>query len=398
MIETKLGRIAILGVPVDDLSMQQAVERIDSLIEQGGFHQVATANVDFLMNSMKDQELMDILHRCEIVLADGMPLVWASRIMGTPLTQRITGADLMPHLVELSQRKKRRMFLLGASEERSRAAADWIEKTYPGAQLAGRYSPPFGPIEGLDHDHIIGLIEQSDADILLVAFGNPKQEKWLAMHRGRLRVPVCIGVGASIDFMSGQHPRAPGWMQHAGLEWLHRFIIEPRRLGRRYARNAFGVLLYLSQQVFAISMQSRSSAPFTLSVTEIAGAKADAWLLEITGELTGAALEEFQDVLRRSVVGDRPVVLDLTATTYVGADGLGILLDLSSRLRERGQELWLVGLRVGLQRLFRTAFIHRRLFRTAPTVSEALRRMDLKAHESGPQRILGGYFSEEASR
>lgn len=394
MIETKLGRIAILGVPIDDLSMEEAVQRIDQLIERGGFHQVATANVDFLMNSMDDQELMDILHRCEIVLADGMPLVWASRIMGTPLTQRITGADLLPHLIKLSQSKKRRMFLLGATEDRSRAAAEWIEKTYPGAQLAGRYSPPFCALEELDHDHIIDLIEQAGVDILLVAFGNPKQEKWLAMHRNRLRVPVCIGVGASIDFLSGQHPRAPNWMQHAGLEWLHRFIIEPRRLGGRYARNAFGVLLYLSQQVFAISMQSRSSNPFRLSLVD----KSNALVFDVTGELTGAALQEFRDLLKRSVVGDRAVILNLTGTTYVGADGLGILLDLSSRLRDRGQELWLVGLRVGLQRLFRTAFIHRRLFRIAPTVAEALRRIELKVHDTEPQGILGRYFREEASR
>ncbi|HEY0797140.1 MAG TPA: WecB/TagA/CpsF family glycosyltransferase [Acidisarcina sp.] len=394
MIETKLGRIAILGVPIDDLSMEDAVQRIDQLIERGGFHQVATANVDFLMNSMDDQELMDILHRCEIVLADGMPLVWASRIMGTPLTQRITGADLLPHLIKLSQSKKRRMFLLGATEDRSRAAAEWIERTYPGAQLAGRYSPPFCALEELDHDHIIDLIEQAGVDILLVAFGNPKQEKWLAMHRNRLRVPVCIGVGASIDFLSGQHPRAPNWMQHAGLEWLHRFIIEPRRLGGRYARNAFGVLLYLSQQVFAISMQSRSSNPFRLSLVD----KSNALVFDVTGELTGAALQEFRDLLKRSVVGDRAVILNLTGTTYVGADGLGILLDLSSRLRDRGQELWLVGLRVGLQRLFRTAFIHRRLFRIAPTVAEALRRIELKVHDTEPQGILGRYFREEASR
>jgi N-acetylglucosaminyldiphosphoundecaprenol N-acetyl-beta-D-mannosaminyltransferase len=394
MIETKLGRIAILGVPVDDLSMEEAVERIDVLIERGGFHQVATANVDFLMNSMDDPELTDILHRCEIVLADGMPLVWASRVMGTPLTQRITGADLLPHLVELSQRKKRRMFLLGATEERSQAAAEWIEKNYPGAQLAGRYSPPFGPLEELDHDHIISRIEEANVDILLVAFGNPKQEKWLAMHRNRLHVPVCIGVGASIDFLSGKHPRAPGWMQKAGLEWFHRFIIEPRRLGRRYSRNAVGVVLYLSRQVFAVSTQSRSSTPFRLSIVQEEGAR----VFEVVGEFTGSALEEFRDAMRRTAVGDSTVVLDLSRTTYVGADGLGILLDLSSKLRERGQELWLAGLRPGLRRLFRTAFFYRRLFRTAPTVSDALRRINSIPSHAEPARTLSNRFSEETGR
>ena len=243
-MEIKLERIAILGVPVDDLSMDEAVEKIDQLIERGGFHQVATANVDFLMNSIDDEGLMDILHRCELVLADGMPLVWASRVMGTPLKQRITGADLLPRLIELSQRKKRRMFLLGATEERSQAAADWIARTYPGAQLAGRYSPPFSSLAAIDHEHILKLIADADVDILLVAFGNPKQEKWLAMHRSHLQVPVCIGVGASIDFLSGQHPRAPGWMQQAGLEWLHRFLKEPRRLGCTFVTQSVSLLIF----------------------------------------------------------------------------------------------------------------------------------------------------------
>ena len=138
-----LRRIAILGVPIDNLSMDETIEAMDRLIETDGFHQVATANVDFLMKAIVDDELMDILHRCDLVLPDGMPLVWASRFMGTPLKERGRRCrPAAPRLSELSQRKQRRMFLLGATEERSTAAAAWIHRNYPGALIAGRYSLP----------------------------------------------------------------------------------------------------------------------------------------------------------------------------------------------------------------------------------------------------------------
>ena len=230
-------------------------------------------------------------------------------------------------------------------------------------------------------------------DILLVAFGNPKQEKWLAMHRSRIHVPVCIGVGASIDFMSGKHPRAPGWMQRHGLEWLHRFMKEPRRLGGRYSRNAVGIVLYLSRQVLAVSTQRRSAHPFSLSVVE----EHRALIVRVDGEFTGQGLEDFQNALSNSSYVDSALILDLTRTTYIGADGLGVLLDLSSKIREHRQELWLVGVQPSLRRLFRTAFLHRRLFRMAPKVSDALRRIDSMAHDTEPQALLQGLFKEDAA-
>ncbi|HEY0758203.1 MAG TPA: WecB/TagA/CpsF family glycosyltransferase [Acidisarcina sp.] len=389
-MRARLGRIAILGVPIDNLSMDETVEEIDRLIVAGGFHQVATANVDFLMNSIDDDELMDILHRCELVLADGMPLVWASRAMGTPLKGRIAGADLLPRLLELSQSNKRRIFLLGATEERSQAAAAWIRSAYPGAELAGRYSPPFAPLEEMDHAHILKLIEEADADILLVAFGNPKQEKWLAMHRSKLQVPVCIGVGASIDFLSGSYRRAPGWMQQHGLEWLHRFSQEPKRLAGRYARNAFGIAVHLSMQMLAVSSQSRSAEGSRLVVVQ----ENRALIVRVVGRFTGKLLEEFQQSLQRSLRAHCALVMDMNLTTYVGADGLGTLLDLRGRLHDAGQEVWMVGMRSGLRRLFRTAFLDRRLFQFAPRVADALRRIDSMAPNSVPASMLHRFYKE----
>ena len=393
-----LRRIAILGVPIDNLSMDETIEAMDRLIESDGFHQVATANVDFLMKAIGDDQLMDILHRCDLVLPDGMPLVWASRFMGTPLKERVAGADLLPRLAELSQRKQRRLFLLGATEERSNAAANWILKNYPGAQIAGRYSPPFGSILDMDHDHILNLIAEASVDILLVAFGNPKQEKWLAMHRGRIQVPLCIGVGASLDFLSGTHSRAPEWMQRSGLEWLHRFYKEPRRLGSRYSGNALGILRHLSLQMLAVSTQPRSSALSRISLFQ----EDHALVVTLVGHFTGNVVEEFEQAMANSNEENShfalDLILDLHLTTSIGADAMGILVDLSIKMRDHGNEIWLVGMRPSLRRLFRTAFLHERLFRLAPKVADALRRIESLAPATSPLPLPTSFLKEEVGR
>lgn len=393
-----LRRIAILGVPIDNLSMDETIDAMDRLIETDGFHQVATANIDFLMKAIRDDELMDILHRCDLVLPDGMPLVWASRFMGTPLKERVTGADLLPRLAELSQRKQRRMFLLGATEERSASASQWILKHYPGAQIAGRYSPPFGSIDDMDHAHILNLIKEASVDILLVAFGNPKQEKWLAMHRNRLQVPLCIGVGASLDFLSGTHSRAPEWMQRSGFEWMHRFYKEPRRLGSRYSRNALGILRHLSLQMLAVSTQPRSSALSRISLFQ----EDRALVVTLVGQFTGSVVEEFEVAMAQSADqtsrDSSDLILDLHLTTSMGADAMGILVDLSIKMRDQGNEIWLVGMRPSLRRLFRTAFLHERLFRLAPKVADALRRIDSMAPRTTLRRLPTNFLKEEVGR
>jgi len=313
--------------------------------------------------------------------------------MGTPLKERVTGADLLPRLAELSQRKQRRMFLLGATEERSSAAAQWILKNYPGAQIAGRYSPPFGSIDDMDHTYILNLIKEASVDILLVAFGNPKQEKWLAMHRSRLQVPLCIGVGASLDFLSGTHSRAPEWMQRSGLEWMHRFYKEPRRLGSRYTANALGILRHLSLQMLAVSTQPRSSALSRISLFQ----EDRALVVTLVGPFTGSAVEEFEDALAQSEESCA-LILDLHLTTSIGADAMGILVDLSTRMRDQGNDIWLVGMRPSLRRLFRTAFLHERLFRLAPKVADALRRIDSMAPKTSPRSLPANFLKEEVGR
>jgi len=346
-------RIGILGVPVSNLTIDEAIDILDRYIQQGGFRQIATANVDFLTKAVEDPELMEIMRRCSMVLADGMPLVWASRLLGSPLRERAAGADLVPRLAALAARKGYGIYLLGAEEEHSLAAAAWIRTMHPEARLAGRYSPPLTSLEDMDHEAILRRIEEARPDILLVAFGNPKQEKWLAMHRDRLKVPVCVGVGASLDFLAGAHQRAPVWMQSCGLEWLHRLGREPARLAPRYFSNACGLLRYFSVQLLLASMQRARTPGARLGQYW----KGNISVVTVGSTFSGALVADFESLLYRTGKPGCPVLIDLSRTQHLGADGIGALIRLAARMQEQERHLWLAGARPALRRLLRRSFL-----------------------------------------
>lgn len=226
--------IAICGVPLDRVTLSGTLDRVDAMIRSGKPHYVATANVDFLVQARQDIELLRILLEADLVLCDGTPLVWASRWLGNPLPERVAGSDLVPELLREAGKRNYRLFLLGGTEESAGAAARAVEQKY-NVRLAGWYSPPFRPLLEMDHDEIRRRVQESGANILLVAFGCPKQEKWINMQYRSLNVPMAVGVGATVDFLAGHVTRAPRWMQRAGLEWVFRLLQEPRRLVKRYA-------------------------------------------------------------------------------------------------------------------------------------------------------------------
>jgi N-acetylglucosaminyldiphosphoundecaprenol N-acetyl-beta-D-mannosaminyltransferase len=382
------NRIALLGVGIDNLSMDAVVEIIDGLIDTGGCHQIATANVDFLTKAFDDAELLDILHRCELVVADGMPLVWASRILGAPLKERVAGADLVPRLLELSARKKRRVFLLGATDENSRAAAEQIGRKYPGAIICGRYSPPFAPDGPAEDELVLKLIAEAKPDLLLVAFGNPKQEKWIANHRDRLNVPVCIGVGASIDFLSGRQCRAPHWMQRTGLEWTHRLINEPRRLALRYLNNSLFLLRYLSVQLVANSLQPRALQKPRVDLAWHGGVLT----LGIVGAFCGSSAKEIIEQLERCSHSGS-LVLDLTSAEFVAPDAAGLLIYLAQHCGRTGSELWVAGGKPALRSVLQATFPAGEPFRIAMTLQDALRFI---SSPSLPKTELSSLRSEAA--
>jgi len=227
--------VAILGVPFDHVTTLGTLDRFDAMIQSGRPHYVVTANVDFLVQARGDVELLRILLEADLVVCDGTPLVWASGWLRNKLPERVAGSDLVPALLRESGRRGYRIFLLGGTEESIRGATERIAMDYPEARIVGAYSPPFRPLLEMDHDEIRRRVKAAEPNVLLVAFGCPKQEKWINMQYRSLGVSVSIGVGATVDFLAGQVSRAPVWMRSAGLEWVYRMCQEPGRLFHRYA-------------------------------------------------------------------------------------------------------------------------------------------------------------------
>jgi N-acetylglucosaminyldiphosphoundecaprenol N-acetyl-beta-D-mannosaminyltransferase len=381
MLNDSCTTVAVLGIPFHNVTMDETIALIEEQIREGGFHQVATANVDFLKNSLRDQKLRDTLCSCDMVVPDGMPVVWMSRLMGTPLKERVSGVDLVERLAEVSARRGYGIYLLGASERHSQRAAKVLKQRYPELRIVGRYSPPPLPLEKMDHEEILRRIEEAEPEILLVAFGNPKQEEWLAMHRDRLKVPVCIGVGGTLDMLSGSMHRAPAWMQSNGLEWLYRTVQEPRRLAIRYLADALCLLHHLPGYVAATLAQPKRSRQPSIVVQQVGNTK----LISMIGDLTGPALQEFNTCSRDACLEGMNIVLDMSRTGYMGPESLGSLIHLESRMRRRREQLWLAELPAHLGRILRAGQLHN-YFMTTTMVSDALYRT-----AKAEQRLLASF-------
>ena len=237
-------RVMIAGVPVDRVGMPGALSLLRTALEERRQTQVATVNVDFLVCAQRNPELRAVLAGCEVNVADGAPVVWLSRLLGRPVPERVAGTDLVPGIAGEAARGGFRVFLLGGEGGVAGIAARRLAREHEGLNVVGWVEPPRAPLELLDSQSIVAAVKQAQPDVLLVAFGNPKQELWIAQHRHLLPdVSVLIGVGCVFDLLAGRARRAPRWMQRCGLEWLHRLAGEPRRLARRYLNDGAWLLL-----------------------------------------------------------------------------------------------------------------------------------------------------------
>jgi len=362
---------AVLGVPFHNVTIDEAVNFVEEKIEEGGFHQVATANVDFLMHSIRDKGLQEILCSCDLVVPDGMPILWAAKLLGVSLRERVCGIDLVPKLAELCVRRSFSLFLLGASDEVSARAADRLTRSFPGLDIAGRYSPPARPLEEMNHEEILQRIAAAKPDILLVALGNPKQEKWIAMNRQHLNVPVCIGIGGSLDLIAGSLARAPRWMQHTGLEWLYRVSQEPKRLAKRYLRDITGFAWHMPSNLFATVLQPRHKTRPGIFLDHVDTTD----VISVYGDFTGSIVKEFQTLSSTSVANGMNLVLNLAETSYLGADALGAMIQISATMRQSHRELWLAAMRPHLLRMLHGARLNT-YFMITSSVDDAIYRSE----------------------
>jgi N-acetylglucosaminyldiphosphoundecaprenol N-acetyl-beta-D-mannosaminyltransferase len=224
--------VHILGVRVDDVTYQEALARIGRYVEGGGAHQVATVNVEFIMEARRNPLFREILARAGLCVPDSVGVMWAARRQGRPLRQRVAGVDLVEKVAAQGAARGWRIYFLGAAPGVAEQAATVLGQRYPGLKVAGCHAGSPRPGE---EDEIVGWVRAARPDVLLVAYGAPKQDLWIARNQARIGVPVAMGVGGSFDYIAGAVQRAPRWMQRAGLEWLYRLLKEPWRLRRQMA-------------------------------------------------------------------------------------------------------------------------------------------------------------------
>jgi N-acetylglucosaminyldiphosphoundecaprenol N-acetyl-beta-D-mannosaminyltransferase len=229
-----IGSLQVAGVRIDSVDLKSAVDLIETAVSDRAPMQIATVNLDFLVRAQRSDELRRVLNLSELNVADGMPLVWLSKLAGRPLPGRTAGSDLVPMALSRLAAMGARIFLFGGERAVALEAGHRLAAAYPGLVVAGHCEPPLAAIERMPNRSIIRLIQAARPDVLLVALGNPKQELWIARHRQALGVSVAIGVGCTLDLLAGNLQRAPRWMQTSGLEWLFRVAQEPRRLFMRY--------------------------------------------------------------------------------------------------------------------------------------------------------------------
>lgn len=338
--------IVMMGVPIDQLNTREALAIIEEMIASGTPHVIATANVDFLAQVQEDPLLRRILHDADLILCDGTPLIWMSKWLGDPLPERLAGSDLVPLLLDLAQEKGHRVFFLGGSDEVVAVAEERIQARWPKLQIAGMYSPPYAPLDQMDHADMCERIRQAKADMLFVSFGCPKQEKWLALNFREAGVPVAIGVGATIDFLAGTMKRAPVWMRKAGLEWLFRVLQEPRRLAKRYWTDIRVVVPGLCLQYLRMR-SSRKNPHDTVTCPEPANPASGPGphVIRLPERLDALAARDAS--LWPSDI-HHTVIIDASETLFIDSTGSGKLARMARMTREQGGKCILAGGREAL--------------------------------------------------
>lgn len=240
-----LERVEVLGCPITKLHLEDFVALSEQFIGSRKPHYLAVINVAKLVKMRSDKKLKQSVLAADLIGADGVPLVWASRLLGTPLPGRVNGTDLMYKLLERSSEKGYRVFFFGAKEEVLQGVLERVRAEYPGVKIAGSQHGYFRLEE---ESAIARKIRESSVDVLFIGFSTPKKELWIKNYLQEMQVPVCHGVGGSFDVLAGVIRRAPLWMQRTGLEWLFRLLQEPGRMWRRYlVTNTLFIMLFLME-------------------------------------------------------------------------------------------------------------------------------------------------------
>lgn len=238
-----MARIKFLNTYIDSLTMQEAVDEAEKLIEKPGCSYIVTPNLDHIVMLDADKEFAEIYSNADLILADGKPLIWISKLLKNPIKEKISGSDFFPCMCNMCADKGYSIFILGAAEGVADKAAQNLCNKFEGLQIAGTYSPPFGFEKNRNElEKINRIVKDASTDVLAVSLGSPKGEKFLYKHLAEYGISLGISIGAAIDFEAGNVKRAPKWMSECGIEWFFRITQDPKRLIKRYWNDAIKII------------------------------------------------------------------------------------------------------------------------------------------------------------
>lgn len=377
---------SILGIPVQNLSMKEAVEEVMALVEkgreEGKAKYVATVNADFLVNAQKGEErgeeLIEFLRTSDLNTIDGMPLLWISKLLGFSIKERVSGADLFRHVIKRAEEKGLRVFLLGGPPGLAERTGCFLKKVHPNLQIAGSACPEIRLCEESQKDQeLIQNIHESQADLLFVGLGNPKQELWFRRVKHLLKVPVTMGVGGTFAFVTGDLPRAPESWQRWGFEWLYRLLQEPKRLFRRYTKD-FVKLAYFTIPLFVHDCYSKwKTKQNPLFSGSISSQDPLIHHIQLPSTVQEQDLLELKNTVQATPLLKVPV-LDFTHVKRLDICSIGYLMRLMQEQELKGRPLYLVGIDKGFKRSLKLHrvwdFFEPSHFRTRAAVAERLCR------------------------
>ena len=374
----------LLGLPFHDLTLAETLVFCAQTMRGRQCRYLVTANVDFTTQAYDDADLKKIVFFADRVVCDGMPLVWLSRVLGYPLRERVAGSDLVPELLEICGRQRHAVYFFGSDLATLEAAKVIVEARYPGLRVVGIDAPPVGAVIEWDNDALGARMRASGAQLLLVCLGCPKQERWIFAHHRETGIPLSIGVGASLDFITGKQQRAPRWMQKSGTEWFWRMSSSPKRLANRYRKDLVFLVRAAWQQARAQRRRKGIAAP-PQPPARLPLAAQDAAMIR---------LEWYGALRQRGLAGaplpgqvDAPVMLDASQVAYMDSCGLGRLAVLIRMCRVAQQLLVVVQPSEAFRALVRDVRMDS-LFLMVNSEAEATRRV--AAH------LASGGLSKEA--
>ena len=342
----------VLGIPIDAVSMAEVIGSIESAVQKSASLTLSTPNLNFLIASLDDAEFRESLLDSDLCPADGMPIIWVSRLLALPIIRRIAGSDIFQALKQrpLGARPIS-VFFFGSSEAVASAAAATINAARSALACTGWICPGFGTIEEMSTPELLNQISASGADFLVAALGAKKGQLWLSRNQTRLRIPVKAHLGATINFQAGAIKRAPEFMQKLGLEWGWRILKEPY-LWKRYFKDGLAFLRLMVFHVLPLLIDNRRSRTRQVLIVDTQE-RPEALVLRLSGSAISENIQPAIDGFRYALSSKSAVKLDLGGVSHIDARFLGLLLMLRKLLKSSGRAMELVGTPGPIKRAFK---------------------------------------------